>query len=431
MNISIEELYNKLLNDNNIIVNDNNNVIISVNNVSIKTFGYKYVNIKAMSRHYVTKDKFRICVVLAGYEKIIFTTNDHTCIYLNDEFEFENVKASELSVDDCIPIILNGEELLGVIKSIDNLGPWNEYVYDLEVEDNSHLFYANDILIHNSQFIDISPIVKNYISNNKLDIENISGLSQEQLDEVISEIDDFVSNDVNNYIKNLINAECHTTRGDNLHYSREYVATQGMFFKKKHYIVHIVKKDDSTVDQFKYSGVSVKKAEIPADMKVYLKNIFEETCLKNWHESDYRKYVDKVFDEFLQKDYEHISIYKGYNTEKASTGFMESQKGTGAHARAANIYNQLIDDLKISNKYEKINVGDQLRYCYVNDTNNYGINIIAFKENIPDEFKSIFTINYELMFEKIFLKSLKGYVEIMKFNDYSPSNKSICDISEL
>jgi intein/homing endonuclease len=28
----------------------------------------------------------------------------------------------------------------------------NEYVYDIEVDDNSHTFIANDILIHNSVY---------------------------------------------------------------------------------------------------------------------------------------------------------------------------------------------------------------------------------------------------------------------------------------
>jgi len=446
MDITFKDLFTQCEQKFEKQITSNGNEVIKVSNVSVLTFGNKHTNISAISRHYVTKDRYRITVKYVysygndedGYEldpDIFFytieTTDDHTCIKISRENSFEQVKASSLKKYDSILLRAFDQECYGFVTDVENLGPWNDYVYDLEVEDNSHLFYANDILIHNSQFIDISPIVNSYIKKNNIPTPDMSSLNQTQLDELIAELDDFVDNDVNVYIKDLVNRECHTNQGGNLHYSREYVASQAMFFKKKHYIVHIVKKDNKTVDQFKYSGVSVKKAEIPGDMKVYLKNIFEETCIKNWKQSDYRKYIDFVFDQFLKKDYEDISIYKTYSTEKASTGYMISEKGAGAHARSANIYNQLIDELNLADKYEKINLGDQLRYCYINDTNPYGINIIAFKDYVPGEFKKIFKINYDLMFDKIFLSSLKGYISIMKFNEYSPNNKAICDISEL
>lgn len=388
--------------------------------------------IKAISKHYTTKDKYRITVnVDTNINRIIETTNDHTCIRITREWNNENIRASELEISDLVPISDDTVQGVGIIMDIENLGPWNDYVYDLEVEDESHVYYANDILVHNSQFINIAPIVDYHLKLNNIENGTITSLNQEQLDKMIDEVDSFIEDDINQYIRNLINTECYTTQGDNLHYSREYIALQGMFFKKKHYITHIVKKDDKKVDFFKYSGVSCKKAEIPVDMKFFLKTIFEDTCNNNWKEVDYRKYIDKVFEQFVTKDYGQISIYKSYKTEKTSTGFMESVKGAGVHARGANIYNQLLDDLKISNKYEKINLGDQLRYCYINDTNPYGINVIAFKEYIPEEFRKIFTINYDLMFEKIFLSSLKGYMSIMNFNEYSPTNKAICDINDL
>lgn len=433
MNIEFKELFSQCEQKFEKIITSSNNEVIKLSGISILTYGNKYVDISAISRHYVTKNRFKITVRSIADDSfhIIETTDDHTCIRINDQWFYENIKASELQKFDNIPLTVNNKEYLGVITNIENLGPWNDYVYDLEVGDKSHIFYANNILIHNSQFIDISPIVNEHLKLYNIENKNILALDQTQLDHLIEEIDTFVESDVNNYIKDLVNKECYSTQGHNLHYSREYVASQAMFFKKKHYIVHQIKKDDKNVNIFKYSGVSCKKAEIPIDMKFFLKNIFEETCNKNWKEYDYRKYIDMAYEEFLKKTYEDISLYKSYNTEKAVTGFMESEKRTGAHARAANIYNQLLDDLKIGNKYEKINLGDQLRYCYINESNKYGINVIAFKEYVPEEFKKIFTINYDLMFKKIFLSSLKGYISIMHFSDYSPSNKALCDINDL
>ena len=38
------------------------------------------------------------------------------------------------------------------IESIEKIENFNEYVYNIEVDDNSHTFIANDILVHNSVY---------------------------------------------------------------------------------------------------------------------------------------------------------------------------------------------------------------------------------------------------------------------------------------
>lgn len=46
------------------------------------------------------------------------------------------------------------------IESIENIGNFeNEYVYDIEVDDDTHTFIGNDILVHNSLFVSFKPII--------------------------------------------------------------------------------------------------------------------------------------------------------------------------------------------------------------------------------------------------------------------------------
>jgi len=50
---------------------------------------------------------------------------------------------------------------LDSIESCEQTGEWlDEYVYDVEVEDNSHTFIGNDILVHNSVFVSFDPAIK-------------------------------------------------------------------------------------------------------------------------------------------------------------------------------------------------------------------------------------------------------------------------------
>jgi len=48
------------------------------------------------------------------------------------------------------------------IESIECIGEFeDEYVYDIEMDDTTdHTFFANDILIHNSVYITIDPILQ-------------------------------------------------------------------------------------------------------------------------------------------------------------------------------------------------------------------------------------------------------------------------------
>ena len=38
------------------------------------------------------------------------------------------------------------------IESIEKIENFNDYVYDIEVDDNSHTFIANNMLVHNSVY---------------------------------------------------------------------------------------------------------------------------------------------------------------------------------------------------------------------------------------------------------------------------------------
>ena len=56
----------------------------------------------------------------------------------------------------------NDRELFGEILKIDDVGQTTDWVYDCEVDDECHAFYANNIYVHNSQFINLQ-CVSDYV----------------------------------------------------------------------------------------------------------------------------------------------------------------------------------------------------------------------------------------------------------------------------
>ena len=70
----------------------------------------------------------------------------------------------------------NIEYIFDDVEYCEEIGVFNdEYVYDVEVDDDTHTFIANDILVHNSLFVSFKPAIENcewknlLFTNNKLD----------------------------------------------------------------------------------------------------------------------------------------------------------------------------------------------------------------------------------------------------------------------
>lgn len=83
-------------------------------------------------------------------------------------------------------------------------------------------------------------------------------------------------------------------------------------------------------------------------------------------------------------------------------------------------------------KYETIQVGNKIRLLYVIPTNEYGIDVIAFKPGFyPREFESIFEIDYAKMFEKTILDPLKRFRAACGFQDVDPSKETVADVFAL
>jgi hypothetical protein len=431
-----------------------------VDDYSKRTLSDTYSSIVAISKHFVTKPLYKITAVKdSDGEKIsVITTNDHTCAVYNDVYhemlkdiherhitftdetfkKYDSDKiisfkaAKDLKIGDIIPCseekmpilhhFCDSSAKITAVEEIDNSE--GRYVYDIEVESGRHVYYANGILVHNSQFINLSPITKTKCREFGISESTRFSELPENVRKAVVDDAYHILDIVNANVEKLINTNCHTSQGNVVHYSLEYIAAEGFYFKPKHYIVHKIIEDDLPCNKFKYSGISVKKAEIPAEMKSFLKEVYEHTMTDEWHESDYLKKVEEAFNKYNTLDWGQLAFYKKYRTKKEAVSMTESEKGAGAHARAVNIYNGLLKELNLGGKYPEISIGDEFRYSYVLPTNRYGVNVIGFKGEFPREFRDIFTPDYTTMFEKIFTKSLENYINIMGYEKIDPSKRT-------
>lgn len=289
-----------------------------------------------------------------------------------------------------------------------------------------------------SQFLNLQCITdwmkKEYKLSNR-----IMDWPQKYKNELWKSFSSFVDKDVNNFVRTMVHEYCHTNEQNVLSYELEYLGDVGVYERKKHYAVHKIFDEGDPVDKIKYSGIEMKKSTLPKHVKTFLQDIYEGVILKDWKDSDYQNYISELYTKFKTFDVDNISFWKGYNTERSATGFLQMAQmvnpqtgktiGTTGIAKAATYYNQIINKLGLGKKYDELRLGDKCRLLYIEPSNQYRIDVIAYKDGqYPDEFRTLFKPDYRKMFEKTVLDALKSFREACKFKTIDPSKQIACDI---
>ena len=447
--ISIKELYDELAQKYE-VQNKKSYEVIYPDNYEIKVLGNKYVKLVAISRHKTNKHLIKIIVKtekmidsmdpigmmmpLKRYDDVIVTT-DHICMRYDKDHFFENVDAKNLKVNDYVSVYDESEdrELVGVIVDIKDIGVMDGWVYDCEVDDYSHAFYANNICVHNSQFVNIQCVTDDFKQKYGY-AEDISKWSDEEKLALWKWVEDFVENEVNPFVQNdLIGKTYGTEHPEVLRYSLEYIASTGVYEKKKHYSCRkILSEGPEIVDKVKFSGIELKKASTPLVVKDFLKDIYLGVLKENWQERNFIDYINEAYERFKKLSISDIAMWKGYNTAREAAGFLEMELGATGISKACTYYNQMLKHLKIGKKYDSILLGQKVRFAYVIPSNEYGIECIAFHDGQwPKEFDDIFKVDYDVMFDKMIMSPLKGFMEATKFKNVDPRKQVVFDIFDL
>lgn len=440
--ITMEDLWHNLVSQGYEPHMHNGYEVIDCSNIEVLTYGKKYVNLIWLSRHKTPKHLVRIEVESCTrksenmhdiVKNSVIVTTDHICMKYNKDHFFENVNAKDLYKNDYVSVYdpYEMKEHVGTIVNIEDLGITDEWVYDVEVDDDMHSFYANDILVHNSQFINLQ-CISDYLKKKRNLPKNIRDWTIKDKKLFWKLVRQFVDKEVNPYVRQLVHDYCKTTQQNVLTYELEYMSDVGIYESMKHYATHKIFDEGELVDKIKYAGIELKKAQVPKEMKTFLAEIYDGVINKDWDEINYKQYIDNLYTNFRQYNIDQISFWKGYNTERQAVGFLEMTLGTTGIAKACTYYNQIIAKLGLNKKYEEIRVGDKVRFCYVEPGNEYGINQIAYKPGQwPKEFDNIFKVDYKKMFNKIILDPLKRFRIACKFEDTDPSKQAVFDVFSL
>jgi hypothetical protein len=171
-NMTIADLYNKIENTT-ILETGKEYAIPSTENIHV--LGYDInsgdaimTEFNFIMRHRTNKEKWEI---ITEDGKSVIVTNDHS-IMVERNGKLVERKPSELIEDDVV-ITLNGIQCVqNKVAFCDLLGNFdNEYVYDISVKDNDTVFFANDVLVKNTDSVSFDSIIET--DNGNMTIERL------------------------------------------------------------------------------------------------------------------------------------------------------------------------------------------------------------------------------------------------------------------
>jgi len=145
---SIEELFENYA--RSIFVTEDKRYIGSMPELELEyydegTNAIKWGDVEFIERHLVDKLMFEIILEDGNLVKV---TEDHSLMVLRENKLVES-KVYELKEEDLF-VTLNGLTRCKTIVPMERKARW---VYDIQMKDNPHTFFANGVLVHNSVFI--------------------------------------------------------------------------------------------------------------------------------------------------------------------------------------------------------------------------------------------------------------------------------------
>lgn len=159
------------------------------------------------------------------------------------------------------------------VKTIDCIGEIDDYVYDISVADQDPFFFANDILVHNTDscYFSAWPMLKKEVEEGRTKWSNETAIA----------LYDSIADQVNQSFPRFMEQAFHVPRnmGSVIRGGREIVASKGLFITKKRYAVMIIDKEGKRKDvdgksgQVKAMGLDLKRSDTPKVIQEFLSGI--------------------------------------------------------------------------------------------------------------------------------------------------------------
>ena len=248
-----------------------------------------------------------------------------------------------------------------------------------------------------SVYVNFGPLVNKFIKENPVD--TIHKICNEQFEPMLAQCYDKLHKQFTTYIPRM-------------EMGREVIADRGIWTAKKRYILNV--HDNEGVryaePKLKIMGIEAIKSSTPAACRDALKALFK--VIVSGSEANTQNAIQAFKQHFLSLPAEEISFPRGVSSiSKWTNRETVYKKGTPIHVRGAILYNKQVKDKALDKRFEKIQNGEKIKFCYLKMPNPIKENVIAFPTFLPEEFGLNRYVDYEKQFQKTFIDPIEPIVE--------------------
>lgn len=235
-------------------------------------------------------------------------------------------------------------------------------------------------------------------------IEFLSKVAKDKIQPMVDGLSEELLQYVNSY-SNKIN------------FKLEKICSTGVFVAKKRYALNVYSNEGVVYSEpkVKVTGLEIVKSSTPTLVRSVLKECLRLILLGDVESvqamvSDFKS----KFNDFAVEDISFPRGVNGLNKYFNSTSIYA--KGTPIHVRGSILYNKILEDKNLDSLYEYIKDGDKIKFCYLKVPNHIQENVISYPETLPPEFDLSSYIDYNTMFNKVFLDPLKSITDVIKWD---------------
>lgn len=287
--------------------------------------------------------------------------------------------------------------------TIECIGEKEEWVYDIEVED-THNFFANDILVHNSNYLSLDLVVKKLFD----------GLDEK---EVTKKLDEFCTNVLEEVISQAFEEFRAATncKQQKLHMKRECIANPGIWTAKKRYILNVWSKENVFYDtpELKIQGIEVVKSSTPRAAKKYMKEAIK--LIVAGDEKKFQEFIEAKRNDFRTLPFEEIASPRGVtDIDKWYSPSTMFKPRTPIHVRGSIVYNKLITEVENhGDALQPIVNGDKIKFSYLICPNPVLQNVISVPGDLPSVLGLDDYLDKDEQFSKTVLSPVKKITDVI------------------
>ena len=202
--------------------------------------------------------------------------------------------------------------------------------------------------------------------------------------------------------------------------AREVIANRGVWIAKKRYILNVHNNEgvQYAEPKMKMMGVDAVRSSTPQVCRDKFKKIFK--VIIDEGEAATQKFIADFKREFRQLPPEDVSFPRGCNIVKNGVTWADPKtiyrKACPIHVRGALLYNHYIKEKGLDKKYELVNNGEKIKFCYLKTPNPIKENVIGYTNDLPKELDLHRFIDYNKQYEKAFVEPIKHLLDALEWD---------------